>query len=128
MPPIVIARSPCPPNVIARSPYLGRRSNLWLQGTTQPLTVIARRDGFCPDVAISGAQKIERTRMGGPKREIASGLQDKPLAMTVPRRARLPHSSLRGGAPFAPTWQSLVPKVYWGSKKRDCHAPFGCSQ
>ena len=98
------------------------------------------------------------------KREIASGLQDKPLAMTIPnerpfpqhyckeeslllRRSNLwcpktvqtrmgegkreiatapagprndPHSSLRGGAPFAPTWQSLVPKVYWGSQKRDC--------
>ena len=32
-----------------------------------------------------------------------------------------PHLSLRGRALFALTRQSLVPKVYWRTQKRDCH-------
>jgi len=57
---------------------------------SMPPTVIARRSTFCSDVAISGIQGV----LGSAKERLPRPFQG--LAMTVPRRARLPHPSLRG--------------------------------
>ncbi len=41
-------------------------------------------------------------------------------AISVTQCFSTPHLSLRGGALFAPTWQSLIPNAYWEHEKRDC--------
>ena len=56
-----------------------------------------------------------------------TGWERRSLAMMISKRAVFSQLSLRGGALFAPTWQSLVPKGSTdgdeGTQKRDCHAP-----
>ena len=81
-----------PLNVIARSPYFGRRSNpRYLEIPHVPSTSLRGGAHFAPT-----------------RQSLVVGNHTTPPSV-IARSAR------------GTTKQSLVPKVYWGAQKRDCH-------
>ncbi len=120
-----------PPTVIARKGVFC--PDVAISSTQEPFapSVIARRSIFCSDEAIFGTQEHWE-----PQNQRLPRATTVALAMTIPRSSHIPPHvivenpnapppSLRGGALFAPTKQSLVPKNRTngneGSKKKDCH-------
>ncbi len=77
---------------IAAGHYRGPRND-YSQSPHIPPIVIARKGVFCPDVAISVIRRLHAS----------------------------PHRHCEEPV-FWATKQSLVPKVYWETQKRDCHA------
>ncbi len=100
--------------MISKSPYLASDiifvPHPSLRGVRILPSVIARRDGFCPDEAISVPKVYWH-----PKREIATpapqARNDKDVRARndVSQWVVVPQPSLRGGTVFVPTRQSLVP-------------------